>query len=254
MGAKKFKTVDASGEGKKKQSYEDKKKKRQEEMEQMLSAEISTQVPTAEAASEPVEEKKVVKARGKKYVQARSQVDKSKIYTFKDAIALLRSIKYTKFDESVDLHLVLRDILANIDVAFPHTTGKKMRVVILNEDVTAELDKGIINFEVLLATPGDMKKITKYAKLLGPRGLMPNPKNGTLTPDPAKKLKQLEGGMVTVRGEKKAPLMHVTIGKLSQPDSEIMENAETLIKAIGSEKILKISMCTSMGPGVRATA
>ena len=95
-----------------------------------------------------------------------------------------------------------------------------------------------------------MGKITKFAKILGPKGLMPNPKNGTLTANPEKKKKELEAGSFTLKAEKKAPLMHLSVGKISLETKQLVENIEALLKAL-SGKALKLSLCASMSPSVR---
>jgi len=184
-------------------------------------------------------------------VSARGQVDKTRIYTLPEAIALLKQVSYVKFDETVEAHLVCKDIMSAIDVAYPHSTGKTIRVAILDEEILAKLEKSVIDFDVLLATPAQMGKITKFARLLGPKGLMPNPKNGTLIADPAKRKNELESGKVTIRGEKKAPLVHTVVGKLSLSAQELEENIQALLKACGQGKVLKLSLCTSMSPSVR---
>lgn len=255
MGAKKFKTVDVAGDApSKKQSYEEKKAKRAaaEAVEVDTTTETNDEVVTEDAAAvEEVAPKVPVARRGKKYVAARGKIDKTRSYSLKEAIDLLKSVKFSKFEESLEAHLVLKDVVASMDVSFPHSTGRTMRVAILNEDIVAELTKGIINFDVLLATPADMGKITKFARLLGPRGLMPNPKNGTLTADPARKKAEFEGGKTTVKGEKKAPLMHTVVGKASMDTKDLSENIETLIKAFGPGKVLRLTVCTTMSPGIR---
>lgn len=212
------------------------------------------QEPSQEGNPEIKTEAKVKtqkKIRGDKYLGARSQIDRNKKYPLKSAVELLKKMKYAQFDETVELHLVLKDVVSSIDVSFPHSTGKTFRIQILNDETLKSLEKGIITFDILLATPAQMGKITKYARLLGPKGLMPNPKNGTLTNDPEKKKKELEGGRTTVKGEKKSPLMHVSIGKLSFESKVLEENAEALLKTLGNGKVLKATLSSSMSPGIK---
>ncbi len=264
MAKTKFKTVDMSEEATQEREaklIEKKSKSKEEEaldasiaqmasgQDSMMSASVQDSVATDSAPE--VIAVKVPKVRGKKYVGARGLVDKTKIYSLKDGIELLKKIKFTKFDESLEVHFVLREIVPSVDVQYPHATGKTLRVSILNDEVMAELEKGLINFDVLLATPAQMGKITKFARTLGPKGLMPNPKNGTLIADPAKRKNELEAGKISLRGEKKAPLLHATVGKISLGTKDLSENVEALVKALGMGKVLKATICSSMSPGIK---
>ncbi|HSW89852.1 MAG TPA: hypothetical protein VLH19_03180 [Patescibacteria group bacterium] len=225
-------------------------------MEQEIAAN-ETPVQEVEGETAATEEKAATNkrqgqsGRSKRYQEAHGKVDRLKLYKLKDAVELLKSLPAPKFDASVEAHLVLREIVAALDVEFPFSTGKKLNVRIFDDATVEELTKGLTNFDVLLATPKDMGKLTKFAKLLGPKGLMPNPKNGTLSNDPTIRKKQLEGGMTTVKGEKKSPLMHVVIGKLSMDTSELVANVENLLKTLGQGKAFKLSICSSMSPGIK---
>jgi large subunit ribosomal protein L1 len=128
---------------------------------------------------------------------------------------------------------------------------KKRVITIADDAVIADIEKGKINFDILVAHPSMMPKLSKLARVLGPKGLMPNPKNGTFTPDPEKRKKELEGGAMTVKAEKKAPLVHVVIGKLSQPEKELSANLRALLKAYPAGKVMKCTIAATMGPGVK---
>ncbi|MCD8484834.1 hypothetical protein LRY60_04560 [Candidatus Woesebacteria bacterium] len=131
---------------------------------------------------------------------------------------------------------------------------KKVRVGIIDDALLAEFDAGNFDYDILIATPDMMKKVAKYARVLGPKGLMPNPKTGTITTDPEAKKAALEGGSMTLRSERKAPLVHVTIGKTSQPTQEIAENlAAILAAATQSGSVLKLTIAPTMGPGVKVS-
>lgn len=205
-------------------------------------------VETQETAPEP--KQKIAKARGRKYVAARSRVDKTKAYELTQAIELVKSMSYSKFDGSIEAHLVLREEGISATVTFPHTTGKKVRAAIVSEELLADLDKGIIDFDILIAKPEDMKKIAKYARVLGPKGLMPNPKSGTVTPNPEAKKAALEGGAVTVKTERKAPLAHVVVGKVSSKTEDVQANIDALLKAFAN-KIIRLNLTATMSPSVR---
>lgn len=258
MAKSKFKTVDMSEEAvqERELKLEEKRAKKMAAAEpevEIAAASTEPQTENAQVAPEKTEAPlvKTPKSRGKNYASARSMVDKTKSYALAEAIDLLKKIKFTKFDESLEVHLVLKEITSAVEVIYPHSTGKTVRVAILNDEVIADLEKGLINFDVLLATPAQMGKITKFARTLGPKGLMPNPKNGTLIADPIKRKAELEGGKISVKGEKKAPLMHTIVGKISLPTQDLSENIEALIKALGMGKVLKATICTSMSPSIR---
>ncbi len=207
--------------------------------------------PVAEEVVAETKPAKVAGFRSNRYKQAKSHIDRTKTYSLSEAIKLLKSTATAKFDESVEVHLVSKESLGTIEVAYPHSTGKVVKVAILNEDVIDQLNKGVTDFDVLVASPADMKNLTKFARLLGPKGLMPNPKNGTLVADPAKRAKELTSGKTSVRSEKKAPLVHTTVGKISMDADALEGNIKALLNAAGQGKVLKAVICTSMSPGVK---
>jgi len=194
--------------------------------------------------------KKSKKKRGKKYQAVRAQLDKTKTYDLDQAIALVKKFSYAKFDASVEAHIVVKEEGTSVNLALPFSTGKSVKVVIANDQVLADVEQGKIDFDVLLATPELMPKLAKLAKILGPKGLMPNPKNGTLTPKPEVKKKELEAGTFTLKTEKKAPLMHLVVGKVSMNDQMLKENLLVIIKAL-KNKLVKIVIAPSMGPAIK---
>jgi len=204
----------------------------------------------ASAEKKTVTPKKAKKVRGKKYQAVRAQLDKTKVFDPAQAIALVKKFSYAKFDASVEVHIVLKEVGTSVNLTLPHSTGKTINVVIANDQVLADVEKGKIDFDVLLASPELMPKLAKLAKILGPKGLMPNPKNGTLTPKPELKKKELEAGTFTLKTEKKAPLMHLVIGKVSMDDKVLVENLLTIIRAL-KNKIVKLVVAPSMGPAIR---
>ncbi len=121
----------------------------------------------------------------------------------------------------------------------------------MSDELLAKLDKNIIDFDILITTPAFMPKLAKYAKLLGPKGLMPNPKAGTVTPNPEAKVKEFEGGKTQVKAEPKYPLMHVTVGKTSQPEAELVANIKTMIEAVRPKFIVKATLAATMSPGIK---
>jgi large subunit ribosomal protein L1 len=212
----------------------------------------TTEEVVAEATpiAEETEAKKVKKERSKKYQHLRSQVDKTKLYSLEQAVELVKKLSSKKHNQ-ITADVNYRDTGFQTQIQFPHSTGKSLKVAIATEELLADVQNGKINFDVLLATPQLMPKLVRLAKVLGPKGLMPNPKNQTVTTDPEKRKLELEGGKITIKTEKKAPLMHVSIGKTAQPDLELVENLKTLIKIINPHKITRLTISSTMSPGVK---
>ena len=143
---------------------------------------------------------KIIKVRSKKYVASRSFVDRTKTYPLDEAVAIAKKTHYAKFPGSLEVNLVLRGTEGmNVDVAFPHSTGRSVVVAVASDELIAQIEKGNITFTKLVAHPSMMPKLAKIARILGPKGLMPNPKDGTVSADPEKRKKELEGGAVTVK-------------------------------------------------------
>lgn len=219
--------------------------------------------------------------RSKGYKKASELIDSSKEYTLKEAAELLPKTSSVKFDASVELHVNLnvdpRQADQNIRamVALPHGTGKTIRVAVFapqdqheaakkaGADIVGEdeflqlLDKEQLDFDVLVATPQLMAKLGKYARVLGPKGLMPNPKSGTVTAKVADAVKAAKAGKVEFRVDKQS-IIHLSVGKVSFKPEQIAENTKTVLKAITDAKpasvkgayIQKITMTTSMGPSI----
>lgn len=189
-------------------------------------------------------------ARSKKYKIVRSKVDRTKEYDPFSAIELVKKLSYTKFEGTITAHLSVREQGLTAQVAFPHSRGRDLQIEIADDKTLEKLEKGEIDFDVLLATPEFMSKITKYAPLLGPQGLMPNPKNGTLTPNPEQKKKELESGQITIKTERKAPIMHVVIGSTDMETKKLLENLQNLLDAVRT-KLTKVTLAATMSPGVK---
>ena len=242
--------------------------------------------PQAQAAKKPAVTKKPTRPKheraGKKYREAYKLIDKSKTYPLAEALALIVKTSTTKFDSSVDLHVNLgvdpRQADQNVrdSVVLPAGTGKSVRIAAFVEgddiktakdagadiagadELTAALDKEDINFDVLVATPTLMARLGKYARLLGPRGLMPNPKSGTVTTDVANAIKEAKAGKVEYRVDE-AGIVHLPIGKVSFGDAKLAENANVVVASIKSAKpsslkgnyVKSAYLTTTMGPSIR---
>lgn len=204
------------------------------------------------------EKKKIVKVkiRSKRYQEVTGMVDKTKLYPLNDAIRLVKQTSLTKFDGTVELHVNLNPLSLGdkrdyrTSVSLPHGTGKEVRVAIADDNILAEVEAGKINFDVLVAHPQMMSRLAKVARILGPRGLMPNPKTGTVSPDPEKRAKELSNGQVNIKTEPGNPIIHMGIAKVSFNDKDIADNIQAVLSAIGS-KVAKVSLSSTMGPGVK---
>lgn len=217
--------------------------------------------------------------RGKNYRKVAEQIEKNKAYTLKEALELATKTSVGKFDATVEMHFNLavdpRQADQNIrgTVSLPHGSGKKVRVAAFVADdqadkvgadiageatILALLDKEQLDFDVLISTPTLMAKLGKYARLLGPRGLMPNPKSGTVTTNVAKAVKEAKGGRVEYRVDKQA-IVHQGIGKVSFGTDKLFDNAKAFADNLTASKpasikgalIKSVAVSTTMGPGIK---
>lgn len=209
--------------------------------------------------------------------------DKTKPYKLKEAIAIVKKAPKTKFDETLEVSVKLSVDPKNAasasirgTVALPHGTGKKVRVIVFckgeeekrakeagadavgAEELAAKIQGGWLDFDVAIATPDMMKDIAKLGKVLGPRGLMPNPKSGTVTQDTAKTIKEVKAGKIEFKMDKQAGI-HAPVGKLSFTEDALYANAHTLIDAIMNsnssgpkgQHVKSLYISSTMGPGVK---
>ncbi len=190
---------------------------------------------------------------GKAITAAKSKVDPQKKYELIEAIKLVKSLNITKFVSTLPLHLnlVAKDAPTRVELTFPHLAGVAKRVAIVSDELLKDIDKGKIEFDILITSPAFMPKLAKYAKVLGPKGLMPSPKSGTVTPDPEKKAQEFAAGKTVVKAEAKFPLMHVTVGKINQPEAELIANIQALLGAIKLKNITKATLASTMSPGIK---
>jgi len=218
---------------------------------------------------------------GKKLNAVQDKVEPGKEYFLEDAVKLVREFTYTKFDETVDLAVNLgidpkkSEQMVRGTVVLPHGMGKKVRVLVFAkgekekeafdagadyvgaEDVVEKITKGWLDFDKSVATPDVMGIVGKLGKILGPRGLMPNPKLGTVTFDIARAVKEIKAGKVEYKAEK-GGIVHVPIGKASFDADKLMENAKSVIHSIIKAKpatskgkyLKKLSISSTMGPGI----
>ncbi len=223
-----------------------------ESIEDIETAPLEEEKPTSkEAAIEIAPHKKKVRERGRRYRLARSKIDRTKTYPLDQAIDLVKKSTIARFTATITAHLNLSQDGILKEIVFPHPTGKTIRVAIASDSLIADVEKGKTDFDILLATPALMPKIAKIAKILGPLGLMPNPKNGTVTEDPEKRKTELESGLTQVKSEPKTPLMHTVIGKTSNSSTDLCENLKALILGVGPKTITKLTLASTMSPGVK---
>jgi len=216
-----------------------------EEKEKKLEKEL-----TQKAKEEGKKETKTKKKKSANYLQALKKIDKEKFYPLEEAVKLLKEVSISKFKGSVEVHLNVKEAGIKGEVEFPHPTGKKQIIRIADDKLIEELEKGKINFTILVSDSKMMAKLVKFAKLLGPKGLMPNPKSGTINDNP----KEVVEGLTkknTFKTESKSPLIHMVIGKVDDADKNIGENFTVLIKAIGKKNIKKAMLAPTIGPSIK---
>ena len=194
----------------------------------------------------------ISRPRSKTYLQAKNLVDPNLTYPLPEALVLLRKVSFAKFDPTVELHLNVKEKGYSFPVTLPHSTGFTKTYAIADDDTLAKIEANKIDFDILVASPAQMAKLTKFAKILGPRGLMPNPKTGTLVNDPEAAIAQMKTSAVTtLRTEKDAPLIHTVVGKLSQTDKILTENITAILGA--SKLITKSVLKSTMSPAIKVS-
>lgn len=208
-------------------------------------------VETAAEVKEEAKKVKVARVRGKKYVEAKAKFDHNKSYALPEAIKLAKETSYASFGGSLELHLVVKKIGTNVNVNLPFSAGKEKKIEVISDETIEKLKAGKIDFDVLIATAEWMPKLVPFARVLGPKGMMPNPKNGTLVSD-LSKAKSFSAAAITIKTEKEAPLIHLGFGKVSQDDKELIANAEAILKALGGARVIVRAFTkASMGPSVK---
>lgn len=239
-------------------AQEDKIEQAKKTTEEIDNAVKEVETSTAVVEEAPKEEKTAAqpkkatkKSASKRYKESQTLVNKSTVYPLDKALEMLKKFKKAKFDETVELHLNTKEKGINGQVVLPHGTGKKLNVKVADDKLIAQIEAGKIDFDVLIAEPSMMPKLAKVARVLGPRGLMPNPKNGTITDKPEQAIEKLTKGQISYKTEGKAPIMHVSVGKVSFEDKALKENITTLIASVGTGKIEAITLKSTMSPAIK---
>jgi len=194
--------------------------------------------------------KVVARARSERHTQNTGMVAAKTAYPIANGLEILRKFKKSKFDETVELHINVKEKGTSGQVSLPHGTGKQLRIKIADDAAIEQIEKGKIDFDVLVATPDIMPKLARVARVLGPRGLMPNPKNGTISPKPEEVVEKLSKGQVSYKTEAAAPIIHMSVGKLSFDDQKLAENISAVLGNIGASKINNITLKSTMSPAI----
>src|SRR5262252_8959579 len=223
----------------------------------------------------------MMKKHGKKFAAASAQIPVDRVYTIEEAIPLLQKVKFAKFDETVDMSLRLgvdpkhADQMVRGTVVLPHGLGKSKKVlaiassekqkeataagadVVGGEELVDKIQGGFMDFDAVVATPDMMRAVGKLGKVLGPRGLMPNPKTGTVTVNIAQAVKEIKAGKVEFRVDKTG-IIHAPLGKISFPAQSLIENAHALVDSVVKAKpaaakgkyLKSVTLSSTMGPGI----
>lgn len=217
--------------------------------EEEIAASLDSQ-PQEDAEGQKKSKKRKSKIVSKRHKENKALTSKASVKLDK-GIESLRKFKKSGFDETVELHINTKEKGISGTVQLPHGTGKKLRIAVADDAVIEEVAAGKINFDVLVANPAMMPKLARVAKILGPRGLMPNPKNGTISPNTDEAVKKLSAGQIGFKTESGAPLIHISVGKLSFEDKQLSDNISTVLSAIGTAKIASITLKSTMSPAVK---
>lgn len=193
------------------------------------------------------------------YLAIASQLDKTKKYSLGVALKILTSSKRTKLDETVELHINTHEKGVSGNLTLPHGTGKTAKIEIADyasdpkhvEELVKKVTGGQVDFDILIATPETMSHLAKIARVLGPRGLMPNPKNGTISPKPKEAMKKFEGGQINFKTEAKFPIIHLSVGKISFEEKQLTDNIKAILQAIQAKNIKSVTLKSTMSPGIK---
>ena len=223
----------------------------QKKMRESKSTEVKAQDTVTESVAKTARIKKT-KIRSKSYQAAKLLTSLDISHSVPESITLLRKVSLTKFDGSVELHITLKDKGFAKEVDLAHPFGKAKRVVEASDEVIADIESGKFDFDILIATPAQMGKLVKFAKILGPKGLMPNPKNGTVTTDIKFAIQKFSSNQnLKLKSEKDSPAIHTTVGKLSMNNEQLTQNISAVLAVIPSGRVAKIILKSTMSPAIK---
>ena len=220
-------------------------------MKQKVKVIEATEAKTPEQQKETKKKREVIeKVRGKKYLESKAKINRDTQHGISEAIKLVKETSYASFGGTMEVHLVVKRAGTSARVTLPHSAGKQKKIEVATDATIEKLKSGKVDFDVLLATAELMPKLVAFAKLLGPKGLMPNPKNGTLIKS-EKDAEKFSANTVTIKTEKGAPLIHAVFGKVDQPDAELAENLQAILSGIGKVQIVRAYIKATMSPSVK---
>jgi len=251
-------------EGAKQQAVKEEKELTKGEIEEKI--EYEKIIPEKEEINK--KKKIVTRTRGKNYKNATLLVTNKKLYPVEEAIDVLKKTSFEKFNASCEVHIILKQKGVRGTVTLPYGTGKETKVLVFgpndktskgiiwgDEETIEKISKGELkpqkDFNLVLAVPEFMPKLAKIAKILGPRGLMPNPKSGTIITDPQAALKKISMGQIEYKSEDKSPIIHTIFGKISFNQNQLKDNLCALVASIGIQKIKKLFISSTMGPSIK---
>ncbi len=247
-----------------------------DEVDASSTGEQSESEPKKKTATSKEKKEAKKESRSQKFMKVKALVDPSKEYTLNEAIALTKQTSFTKFDGTIEAHFNIKNKGFRVSMTLPHPVkGQKEKKMLIFADGIGDLaakDSNIMvgnkqtvekilsgelipgkDFQMVIATPAFMVDLAGVAKTLGPKGLMPNPKNGTITDDVEKTLKSFAGGQIEVKGDPTAPIVHLAVGKVSWEAKNVEENIDAATNAVGKNSIVKLTLNATMGPGIVVT-
>lgn len=212
------------------------------------------------------------KPRSKKYQEISADLDRVKTYPLTEAVDMAKKMSYSKFTGTLEAHINTSQTGIRGLVSLPFASGRKLRILAFGKDaaesgadivgsdeVIEEINKGKVDFDLVITTPEWMPKLAKVARILGPKSLMPNPKNGTITDDLKKAVEGFQAGKTeyehsskqVYKTESKAPVIHLSMGKINQSTEELTANIKTLLQTVGKTRVKKVTLSPTMGPSVK---
>ncbi|MBI5358090.1 hypothetical protein HZB69_00465 [Candidatus Amesbacteria bacterium] len=208
---------------------------------------------TSDTVTEKVKKQKTPKVRSKRYLEMKKLVPMETGHSISEGISLVRKTSLASFGGSVEMHITLADRIWSKDIELPHKfSGKAKRIVEVSDEVIEAIAQGKFDFDVLVATPAQMGKLVKFAKVLGPKGLMPNPKNGTVTENVDLAIKRLSSDTtIKLKTDKDGSAIHLVVGKMTMKDDQLAQNISVVMVALPAGRIKKVILKSTMSPAVK---
>ncbi|MBI4035774.1 50S ribosomal protein L1 [Candidatus Daviesbacteria bacterium] len=264
MGRPKIKIIDDSAPEAEEKEKKVKSSDKPEISESAAANETKTASPEVKTETKKPQKPGKEKPRSKKYQELTKDLDRNKNYPLNEAIETVKKLSYSKFEGSLEAHINTATTGIRGLVSLPFASGRKLRIIAFGngaetsgadtagtEDTIESINKGKIDFDIVVTTPAWMSKLAKVARILGPRGLMPNPKNGTITDDLKRSVEGFQAGKTEYKTESKAPVIHMALGKINQPTEELSANIKTLLQTLGKTRVKKVTLSPTMGPSVK---